>query len=965
MGRGDAGLHGGTGGGQVGHCLLAFGLVKIGIAIRGIDRERAVKELDGFLMIALLGELLGQSVEHKRVGCIGHEHLLKFVKSRHALSYERRCIQRPQTLSHLNTSTTGHRPSIAPLQSARMSLAGSHFDPSPLLADLTPPQQAAVLHTTGPLLVLAGPGSGKTRVITRRIAHLVGIGVPPWQILAVTFTNKAAAEMRHRVAAVLGDEFAARGLTVATFHSLCVRLLRRYSDLAAQHGCPVVKAGFSVYDADDQASLVKKAIAERRLATSNFPPRTVLSAISNAKNDLLDAAKFMELAADFYQRTVAKVYEVYQRMLGEASAVDFDDLLMLTAKMLRQCEPVRAEVRRRYRFLMVDEYQDTNKAQFAIASLIAGDDPGLEAAEQGARVPNICVVGDPDQSIYGWRGADISNILDFEKTFPMTKVIALGENFRSLAPILSAADRLIQHNRKRKHKPLIAMRKPATDGGAATPGVEVSSVRDEHHEAALVLDWIGARREDGFSLSDMAVFYRNNSLSRVMEDSLRRAGVPYHLVRGTAFFDREEVKHALGYLRVVANPADGVSLARVVNTPARGISDATWDKIEQASTQHRVTAMEVMRRPHLLAALTKRALESIGKFVVMVDEWAGIGSQGFLGSREESLDEPAADGALAQLVERVVRESGLEQMYSGEEDRRENLSELVSSAREFEDAFRAGAIDSDIALPAPFPPSPPASDSPPPSDVAAGETSDDPLGGLDIDAALLPADDASPLAGTGPSLVDLLRGYLERVALVSDTDAIDPAIGAVTLMTLHAAKGLEYRAVCMIGLEEGLLPHSRSADNEAALEEERRLCFVGITRAMDRLLLTSATYRTIRGVPERQIASRFIEEIRGEGVTFTDGDDPMGFDEDDHRDDEFADFVRGGRKAGFQSKSGGSEGDSSDNARGLSIGMNVRHPQFGVGKIEAVSRGIDPKVRVKFSVGVKTLVLQYARLERV
>jgi len=827
-----------------------------------------------------------------------------------------------------------------------MSFAGTNFDSAPLLEGLTPPQQEAVLHSNGPLLVLAGPGSGKTRVITRRIAHLVGIGVRPWQILAVTFTNKAAAEMRHRVAAVVGDEFAARGLTVATFHSLCVRLLRRYGDLADQHGCHVVKAGFSVYDADDQAALVKKAIEELRLATSNFPPRTVHSVISSAKNDLLDAAKFTEVAADFYQRTVAKVYEVYQRKLREANAVDFDDLLMLTAKMLRESEPVRSEIRRRYRYLMVDEYQDTNKAQFVIASLIAGEDPGLEAAEQGARVPNMCVVGDPDQSIYGWRGADISNILDFEKAFPTAKVIALGENFRSLAPILSTADRLIQHNRKRKHKPLIATRKIAVDA-EATPVVEVSTVRDEHHEAALVLDWLRARRESGLSYSDMAVFYRNNALSRVMEDSLRRAGVPYLLVRGTAFFDREEVKHALAYMRVVANPADGVSLARIVNTPARGISDTTWDKVEQAASQHRMTAMDAMRRPQFYPTLTKRAIESVGKFVAMIDEWSGVHPQEFLGGGgEEQTEEPAAVGALAQLVERVVRESGLEQMYSGEDDRRENLSELVSSAREFEEAFRSGAIDSDAT---------------PPPDFLDDDT--DPLGGLEPDGLMPPTDDAAPLAGTGPTLIDLLRGYLERVALVADTDAIDPATGAVTLMTLHAAKGLEYKAVCMIGLEEGLLPHSRSAENEAALEEERRLCFVGITRAMDRLLMTSATYRTIRGVPERQITSRFIEELRGEGVTFTDRGDPMGFDEDDHRDDEFADFVRGGRKAGH-GKAERSDDDAGEEGGAFSIGMNVRHPQFGVGRVEAVTRGIDAKVKVKFSVGVKTLVLQYARLER-
>lgn len=770
-----------------------------------------------------------------------------------------------------------------------------------LLTGMTEPQRAAVLHTEGPLLILAGPGSGKTRVITRRIAHLVRIGVPPWQIMAVTFTNKAAGEMRERVHALLeGDERSTRGLTVTTFHALCARLLRRY---AGELNIPGFDGAFSIYDSADQASLVKKQIAELGLSTTNFPPRSVLWHISQAKNRLMDAAAFERQASDFQSRTVAKVFRAYERGLRAANAADFDDLLMLTVKALEKSADARAEVRGRWQYVMVDEYQDTNHAQFTLARLIAERTPEDKAL--GAR-SNICVVGDPDQSIYGWRGADLNNILEFEEVWPDARVITLGENFRSRAPILEAADTLIKRNRKRKHKALFTSR----DGGARP---EAILVRDEHHEARVVLDWLRARAEDGVAWKEMAVFYRTNALSRVMEDALRAGAVPYVIARGTAFYDREEVKDALAYLRILANPADDVSLARIVNKPTRGIGATSLDRVEQHAGASGLTLLQAMRQAARIDGVSARAAGAMEKFVEMVDNWTGAGS--FMGE--------SVGGSLAELVERVVKDSGLEKLHgAGEgeqgEERLANLAEVISSAAEFEREYEA---ESDAAADAPT--------------------------------------DGSAVAT--PPLLALLRGYLEAASLVADADAIDPANGAVTLMTLHAAKGLEFDAVAMIGLEDGLLPHSRSRENEAELEEERRLCFVGVTRARERLLLTSARMRTLRGIPERTIRSAFLEEL-GAGLQIS--DQAGGFEtyEDDSQDSQ-----AWGRSTTTIRPKGAAPVGGGGSYGGIEAGVAVRHPQFGQGKVVAVDgRGPEARARVEFmGAGVKTLVLKYARLEKI
>jgi DNA helicase-2/ATP-dependent DNA helicase PcrA len=795
-------------------------------------------------------------------------------------------------------------------------------DEDPLLADLTAPQRAAVLHTEGPLLILAAAGSGKTRVITRRIAHLIRIGVPAWSILALTFTNKAAGEMRQRVQTLIGDGRHSRGLTVSTFHALCARLLRKYAEMA---DLPGLKPDFAIYDTNDQTSLLKRVIADMSLSTSNWPPRSVLSAISGAKNELLTAEMYAARANDFYARSIAKIYTAYERALRTAGAVDFDDLLLLTATMLERRPEVREDCHRRWQYLLIDEYQDTNRAQFKIASLLVGAPERAPDEASTPRGPNVCVVGDPDQAIYGWRGADISNILDFEENYPSARVVTLGENFRSTAPILGAADTLIRNNKRRRHKDLFTTRQ-----GGEKP--VVVTTRDEQHEAALVTEFLRQTRhesEEPIGWRDMAVFYRTNSLSRVMEDALRTAGVPYTIARGTSFFEREEVRNALSYLRVVANPADDVSLTRIVNMPTRGIGDTSIDRVMAWATERGLPLLQGMRNAGEMPELSARARSAMASFVEMIDHWTGAGT--FMGSKVSS--------SLSDLVERVIRESGLESHYlamskagKSETDleRPENLAELVSSAKQFEIEFDP---DSD---PASFPGA---------EAAAAGR--------------LAPV----------PPLLAMLRAYLESVALVADADAVDPEQGSVTLMTLHAAKGLEFKAVAIIGLEEGLLPHSRAQTSDAELEEERRLFFVGITRAMRHLQVSSSRYRTIRGVPERTITSRFLEELPREHVRFSEQADP--FRDSDPFGDEFGDDgFESPRGSGMRQVSGPSRSAPSTGRNGgqaqLTAGCRVRHPQFGDGVVVTITGGMGARATVKFnSVGTKTLVLQYARLARI
>jgi len=789
----------------------------------------------------------------------------------------------------------------------------------PLTDKLTDPQREAVTHVDGPLLVLAGPGSGKTTVVTSRVVHLVEQGIPPWQILGLTFTNKAAGEMRERVEGQLPPDLPGRrGLTITTFHAFCARLLRRYADAAG------VSDRFTIYDSADQRAAMKLALASTDLNERNFTPAAVIGAVSAAKNRLLNAAAFARESTDFYSRAIARAYTAYERTLRENDALDFDDLLLVTARLLRDDAGVRRELQERYQYLLVDEYQDTNHAQFVIAGAIA------------AEHRNICVVGDPDQSIYGWRGADITNILEFEQQYPETRVIPLGENFRSTAHIVAAADHLIRHNVRRKHKPLFTA---LGDGEKVT----VMICRDEHHEASCVVEEFRRRHEeDGVAWKDMAVLYRMTALSRVLEETFRDAQIPHVIARGTAFYERKEIKDALSYLRLITNPSDEVSLRRIINVPARGIGKSTLSKIELFGLNRQLRLFEAMRCVGDVAGLTARAVTAVGRFVATVEAWraaAGVVS-GAPGPAEDGPAGAPAESAaaetpaelialvppgpaptspvdtLADLVARVVRESGMEKQYrrsTAEEDaeRLENLEELINAAAQFEPVIDMTTTGEEFSAP-----------------------------------------DGEPVPMT---IAARLAAYLESVALVSDADAIDPANGAVTLMTLHAAKGLEFDAVAMVGLEAGLLPHHRAADSDEQLEEERRLCFVGVTRARRGLLMTRAVTRTHRGIRERSIESQFLRELPGDAIVHCDeADETMGMPDED----------------GWPSSSSGRRRRSGVLPSLMSefpVGSLVRHPTFGVGRVEAVTpRPVGSSARVTFTtVGTKTLILERARLERV
>ncbi|MFM1804557.1 MAG: ATP-dependent helicase PcrA [Planctomycetota bacterium] len=746
----------------------------------------------------------------------------------------------------------------------------AEIDPS-LLEDLTSAQREAVAHGEGPALVLAGPGSGKTRVITRRIASLIARGVRPWQILALTFTNKAAGEMRERVSQLLAHDDGTRsGLVVATFHSHCAAILRRFGDRIG------LQPGFSIYDSGDQKDAVKRAIEEAGLSSSQWTPASVLAEISDAKNRLRDADAYLAEANDFWTRSVAKIYAAYQESLTRSNAVDFDDLLLKVALLLKNDDEVRDTLQNRHRWVLVDEYQDTNHAQFVIAHALA------------ERSRNLFVVGDPDQSIYGWRGADITNILEFEEQFPGARVIPLGENFRSTGHIVAASAALISHNRQRKHKDL------STGLGDGLP-VRILKANDEHEEADRVADMLAERAAEGVPWRAMAVLYRMNALSRVIEDALRRRNIPSVVARGTAFYDRKEIKDAIAYLRVCANPRDEVSLRRIVNTPTRGIGDTTVRKVEAYAVSNGLPLISAFAQAPGAGVVTGKIAKSVEKFVLMIRDFA------------RSLDE-RVPGDLASFVSEVLSESGLDRLDDhatvDERERVANLEELVSAAAQFRLPEEAGEQES----------------------------------GVDTLIAPLPEQ---------PTLGDALRLWLEGVALVADADAIDPERGSVTLMTLHAAKGLEYDTVAVIGVEHGLLPHMRAAnEGEAGLEEERRLLFVGMTRAERLLMVSSAAVRTVRGIRQASIESEFLREIPAASCARTDLTERYAGARIEYDDPEaFSDM---------------------DVGEMFPIGSMVRHPLFGIGKVEYLARGFGgTRARISFrSVGLKTLIVEHARLSR-
>ena len=750
---------------------------------------------------------------------------------------------------------------------------------SELLADLTPEQRAAVTATEGPVLILAGAGSGKTRVLTRRVAHLIEQGVEPHAILAITFTNKAAAEMRKRVEDATGRRLRDWGRlhhdgpTICTFHSLCLRVLRHYGDILG------VPRNFTIFDTSDQNRLMKAALKELDVSTTNFPPAKVLATVSNAKNALATAEEFASAASDFFQRTVARAFLKYEQLKAKNEALDFDDLILRTVTGLRDRPDVLKELQERFVYLHIDEYQDTNRAQYVLAHVLAD------------RHKNLCVVGDPDQSIYAWRGADLRNILDFEQDYPDATVVRLERNYRSTATILATADALIQNNTERKEKKLV----PHHEGGEK---VTLLACQDEHDEAQQVAERMKALKESaGFDWSDMAIFYRMNSLSRVVEAAMRSAKIPYQIARGTEFYSRKEIKDTLAYLRVIANPADEVSLLRIVNTPTRGIGDASVKSVQAFAVAKGIGVWEAMTRVEEVGNVSTRGVGSMLKFVAMIEGWRARSEKVAAGLRPADEREAAPalfteseddDHNLAELVTRVIRDSGLEAHYrkAGDDEQQqvENMLELASAAADFSDGR-----------------------------LAEGESA-------------------------------TLEDFLNDVALMSDTDRFEGNGGAVTLMTLHAAKGLEFPVVAMLGLEEGCLPHSRARDSLREMEEERRLAFVGITRAQRRLFLSRAQYRTMRGVRERTVPSPFLNEIPEEHVETIDRTGLAGL---------------GGEVRSQQREQMYGVGDKL--AGRFAVGQRVRHPAFGAGKIVELSGGSNAKATIVFDrVGKKVLILEYA-----
>ena len=750
----------------------------------------------------------------------------------------------------------------------------------PILSDLNPPQQEAVRHGDGPLLILAGAGSGKTRVITRRIAYLIARrGLQPWQILAVTFTNKAADEMRKRVEQLLG----ARGLNVAlgTFHSTCVRILRKWhAELGFRHS-------FVIYDDADQLNLIKDCLKSVNLSERAMNPRAVAARISRAKNEMLTPGEYAGMATDFTEERTAKIYSLYQERLKASHAVDFDDLLMLTVLLFRDRPHVLEYYQNLWRYVLVDEYQDTNHAQYQIVNFLS------------RRHGNLCVVGDDDQSIYRWRGADLNNILDFERDHPGCRVIKLEQNYRSTQNILDAAGDVVARNVGRKGKTLW------TDNPGGEP-IVVYNARDEQAEADFVAQRIrDLAAEHGYSLDDFAVFYRTTAPSRVLEDALRRDVTPYVIVGGLRFYERKEVKDLVAYLRLVANPDDAQAFKRIVNVPARGIGAATVEKLEGLARTERASIWDACTRIADRKILGPKVLKALGELVGLIERVRA------------KLDVMAVPELIMELLDTTGYLADLQNEGTIEaESRMENLQELVSAAREFMER----------------------------------------------------SEDRS------------LQAFLDSVALIADIDEMSEGAGAVTLMTLHSAKGLEFPVVFITGMEEGVFPHARALSDDDELEEERRLCYVGMTRAKRQLFLTSALSRRLYNNDNYNLPSRFLDEVperlvqRWNGIGSAKRQEPSaeshtqpsGFGT---RGGESRDQTRTWRSGTSDLGPRTSERHYESEAPfvdNLQVGMRVRHPEWGVGTIkERIGEGEDLKVVVTFAgLGRKKIAACFVQLDR-
>lgn len=736
-----------------------------------------------------------------------------------------------------------------------------------IFAGLNEPQMDAVMHTEGPLLILAGAGSGKTRVLTTRVAHLIrNKGVPPYQVLAITFTNKAAREMKDRVSALVPESI--KDLWVCTFHAACMRILRRQASFTGY------SQGFSVYDDGDQQTVIRDCLKELDIDEKKFPTRAISAAISQAKNRLQSPEEAAEQAYDYYSRVVSRLYRVYQERLVRSNALDFDDILAVTVRLFRENPHVLRYYQNKFQYILVDEYQDTNHAQYMLVNMLAGEHR------------NICVVGDPDQGIYSWRGADIANIMDFEKDYPEARVIVLDRNYRSTRTILEAANQVIKNNPDRKEKKLWT----AAPEGAP---VIVYTGDTERSEAEFVAGRI-ERLHVGSNIKygDMAVFFRTHAMSRAVEEVLIRRGMPYRVVGGLRFYDRKEIKDLMAYLRLVNNPMDAVSLARIINVPKRGVGEASLSKIYAFATDQGIDYLQALVRASEIAGLSakvKKACEQLGRVLQSAAEKAGTATVTEM--VKEMLDRT---GYWAELEAEKTVES---------QTRQENLREFLTVAGEFD------------------------------------RTADE------------------------PTLTEFLTG----LALVADVDNFDQQSDQVALITLHSAKGLEFPVVFLIGMEEGIFPHSRALDEPREMYEERRLAYVGITRAKEILYLTRCWQRTLYGATRFNEASRFLEEIPRELTTDRDPADK------DRYGPPPAPPVRGeahGRLPRVPGVTTGSElwgGKGKREIPAFTAGESVRHGKWGLGTvIDVRGRGESAEIKVEFpGLGTKTLLAGFAPLEKV
>jgi DNA helicase-2/ATP-dependent DNA helicase PcrA len=896
-----------------------------------------------------------------------------------------------------------------------------------LLEGLNPPQRQAVVHQGGPVLVVAGAGSGKTRVLTRRIAYLVGErDVHPGSVLAITFTNRAAAEMRERVAELVGNR--ARLMWVSTFHSACVRILR------AEIGRFGLSRSFSIYDDTDAKRLMQRVCRDLALEPKRFPPRAVLNWVSNCKNELIDHESAGQYVNNDTERGYLDAYAEYQRRLTAANALDFDDLIMTTVHLMQAFPQVREQYRRRFRHVLVDEYQDTNHAQYALIQQLCGPEPTDDAAASVAPA-ELMVVGDSDQSIYAFRGATIRNILDFESDFPGAETILLEQNYRSTQTILDAANQLITNNQDRKAKRLWS--------DAGTGDDIVGYVADsEHDEAQFVASEIDRLVDGGeVSYGGVAVFYRTNAQSRAFEEVFIRVGLPYKVVGGVRFYERREIRDAIAYLRAIANRSDDVSMRRIVNVPKRGIGDRAAGAVEAFAAQERISFGDALRRTDEITGLATRSVRQIDSFTAFMDHW----------------EQRVAEGAPAdEVLTGVLQDSGyLTELNAStdpqDETRLENLVELVSVAREFvdtgggADVLGSGQITGPdtagingligepsrlstdpgrpngtqpITSPSSLPHS--GSGDPPAADDLTGSAGDlfseglfapgDETGPPDAaepvtDATEAVADEAGPATeavaretdvigeggletelvgegefelGEGAAQPDVsLSAFLERVALVADADQIpgeagetgeessSPAgSGLVTLMTLHTAKGLEFDTVFLAGMEEGVFPHQRALGDPAEREEERRLAYVGITRAQRRLYLSRAVVRSAWGAPQHNPPSRFLAEIGDERIDWRRTAAAV----TSWQPSSATAWAEQSAKAhGRASIGSGASPAKKPDVGHLEPGDRVVHSSFGLGSVVATSgTGDTARADVDFgSAGIKRLALRHAPLERI